>query len=128
MSALQRYVDDRLIGTNNVRRAAIIGADDGGTWAESDGGLLEPGEGAAIVDLFKDPEEVRVTGVMVGGEKYKGVKGDEKSICATKGADGVAIVRSARAVVIGFYEEGEAPCAALATVQDVADSLRADGY
>ncbi|WP_329456507.1 profilin [Streptomyces sp. NBC_01497] len=128
MATLQEYVDKELVGTNNVRRAAIIHADDGGTWAESDGGLLEAGEGAAIVALFKDPGEVHSKGVVVGGEQFVGVKGDEKSICATKGADGVAIARTDRTIVIGYYQEGEAPCDALLTVGNVADSLRENGY
>ncbi|MCA1218804.1 profilin [Streptomyces sp. 8L] len=128
MATLQEYVDKDLVGTNNVRRAAIIRADDGGTLAESDGGLLRDGEGADIIALFRDPSEVRAKGVVVGGEQFAGVKGDEKSICATKGADGIAIARTDRSIIIGFYQEGEAPCDALLTVGNVADSLREDGY
>jgi profilin len=127
MSAWQQYVDERLVRSKNVRSAAIIGADDGATWAESSGGLLKDGEGAAIVALFKDPGEVFISGVVVGGEKYKGIKGDEKAICAHTGASGVALVKTARTIVVGHYEEGEAPCSALLSVEKVADLIRANG-
>ncbi len=116
------------MGTNNVRRAAIISADTGDTWAESSGGMLEPGEGPAIVALFKDPGQVLDTGVLIGGEKYAGVHGTEKAICATRGANGVGMSKTAQTIVIGYYEEGQAPCSASLTVQNVADSLIEDGH
>ncbi|MCF3962762.1 profilin [Streptomyces fuscigenes] len=128
MSDWQQYVDERLVGTNNVRNAAIIGADDGGTWAESDENLLKPGEAEAIVALFKDPEGVRESSVVVGGEKYTNLIGRGSSVCAKKGADGVTMTRTDRAVIVAVYEEGQAPCAALAVTENLAETLREKGY
>ncbi len=84
MSVWQSYVDDQLIGSGKVRGAAIIAAADGTVWAQSPDLAIRAGEGAAIVALYKKPDDVFATGVTAGGIKYMGTKADDRSIYGRK--------------------------------------------
>ncbi|MFD3735128.1 profilin [Streptomyces sp. NPDC058632] len=127
MSGWQSYVDEQLVGTGQIRYAVIIGLD-GLTWAQSPGYQLRGSEGKGIVALFKRPAQVFDMGVVVNGVKYMGTKGDDRSIYGTKGATGVALVKTQQAILIGFYDERQSPDLAANAVEKLADHLTENGY
>eukprot|EP01133_Synstelium_polycarpum_P009274 gene9274-10877_t len=102
----QSYVDDQLVGSGCLSKGVIFGANDGGSWAQSPGFQIKAGEGAALVNLFKNPANVFASGATLCGVKYMGIKGDGSSIYGKKGATGNAAM----------------------TVEKLADYLRENGY
>nr|P22271.2 RecName: Full=Profilin-A [Physarum polycephalum]AAA63523.1 profilin A [Physarum polycephalum] len=122
----QAYVDDQLVGTGHVIGAAIIGHD-GNVWA-SKNLSLKAGEGAKIVNGFKDSASVLSGGIFVDGQKYLTIKADDKSIYGKKGAGGVVLVKTGQSVLIGHYNETIQPGQATTVVEKLADYLRENGY
>ncbi|MFD3549326.1 profilin [Streptomyces sp. NPDC058655] len=122
----QSFVDEQLVGTGQVRQAAIIGLD-GLTRAQSPGWQLRAGEGANIVALFNRPDQVSDMGIVVNGVRYKGTKGDDHSIHGTKGTTGVALVKTKQHIVIGYHEH-QSPDLAANVVEKFADYLVENGY
>ncbi|GAA3917567.1 hypothetical protein GCM10023084_80560 [Streptomyces lacrimifluminis] len=127
MSGWQSYVDEQLVGTGQLRQAAIIGLD-GLTRAQSPGWQLRASEGAKIVALFNTPDQVFDMGIVVNGVKYKGTKGDDHSIHGTKGTTGVALAKTKQTILIGYYDAHQAPDSAANVVQKLADYLTENGY
>ncbi|KAK5988420.1 Profilin-P [Cladobotryum mycophilum] len=118
----QSYVDEQLVDTHHVAKAAVVGADDGGTWASSKD-FLKGGEGAGFINLFKSPADVFAKGVVVNGVKYMGIKGDSRSIYAKKGATGVVLVKTETTILVAYYNETQQPGNAASTVEKLADYL-----
>ena len=123
----QNYVDEQLVGSGLITKAAIIGHD-GNTWASSPGWGLKPGEGARIVNLFKNPSDAFAQGIVVNGVKYMGIKAEEESIYGKKGATGVVCVKSLQTILIGIYNETQQPGPAAEAVEKVGAYLRDNGY
>lgn len=122
----QSYVDQNLLGSGQLRRAAIIGLGEGQTLADS-GDFLKDLEGKNVVALFRSPNDVFATGVTVGGVKYIGVKADDRSIHGKKGATGVALARTGETIVIGYYDEQQQPGNAALIVEQLATHLVESG-
>ncbi len=101
----QSYVDDQMVGGGGLASAIIIGNSDGKAWATSSGFSLKPGEGAAIVNLFKSPANVFASGVTVNGTQDLGIKGDDRSIYGRKGATGTVLVKTSQTILIGVYND-----------------------
>jgi len=69
----QSYVDDHLIASGAVTKAAIVGVG-GETWATSAGFSVSDTEAKALVTGFTDASGLQAGGIMVGGEKYMFIK------------------------------------------------------
>ena len=122
----QNYVDEQLVGSGLITKAAIIGHD-GNTWASSPGWGLKAGEGARIVNLFKNPSDAFAQGIVVNGVKYMGVKADEQSIYGKRGATGVVCVKTLETILIGIYDETQQQGNAIIVVEKLGDYLRDKG-
>ncbi len=120
------YLQEGLYQKGQSSGAAIIGLD-GNVWAQIHLSL-KAGEGAAIAKLFKSPANVFASGVTVGGIKYMGIKGDERSIYAKKGATGVILVKTSQTIIISVYDEKVQPGNAANVVEKLADYLLENGY
>ncbi|MFD4786125.1 profilin [Streptomyces sp. NPDC058459] len=127
MSSWQEYVDEQLVGTGHVRSGAIIGVTDGGTWAASRD-VIKANEGPVIVQLFKNPGEAFARGITVGGVKYMAIKADDSSIYGKKGATGVALAKTGKTIVIGYYDEKQQSGNAAREVEKLAEHLRDNSY
>jgi len=123
----QSYVDEQLVGTGNISKAAIIGLD-GNAWAQSAGFALKAGEGAKLAALFKKPTDAFAQGITVDNTKYLAIKADERSIYGKKGAGGVVTVKTGQSVLIGVYNETIQPGNAATAVEKLADYLIGAGY
>ncbi|EFA83938.1 profilin I [Heterostelium album PN500] len=124
----QAYVDDQLIGTGQIAKAAILGGSDGSTWAIKPADFLKPGEGPALVALFKSPADVFSKGITIGGVKYMGIKGDPRSIYGKKGATGIVCVKTNQSIVVGYYNEMQQPGNAANVVEKLGDYLIDNSY
>lgn len=95
MSSWQEYVDDHLIGTGAIAKAAIIGHD-GNTRATSTGLTVSPREGAAIASGFTDNEKIFKEGIDANSRKYLVVHANESSIYGKAGTRGICVSRPLR--------------------------------
>ncbi|KAF2073150.1 hypothetical protein CYY_005539 [Polysphondylium violaceum] len=123
----QQYVDEQLIGTQNVEEACILGLD-GSTWASSKGMGLKAGEGQGLAALYKNPANAFSQGITVGGVKYMGIKADERSIYGKKGATGIAAAKTNQCIILGRYNEKQQPGNAALVCEKLADYLIDNGY
>ncbi|KAN0042459.1 hypothetical protein ACTFIV_005024 [Dictyostelium citrinum] len=123
----QQYVDEQLVGAG-LSQGAILSAADGGVWAKSAGISISPVEGTGLVALFKNPSSVFSSGVVVGGVKYMGIKGEESSIYGKKGAGGVVLVKTVQTIIVGVYDEKFQPGPAAVAVEKLGDYLRDNSY
>ncbi|GAN01452.1 profilin [Mucor ambiguus] len=123
----QAYVDSNLIGTGNVSQAAIYGLA-GGEWAKSAGFQLQPSEVQEIVNAFSNADQVRANGIHVAGVKYLLLRADERSLYGKKNSDGVCIVKTNQAFLVGTYKEGIQPGNCTKVVEGLADYLISVNY
>ncbi|KXS21311.1 Profilin/allergen [Gonapodya prolifera JEL478] len=123
----QQYVDQNLIGTKLVSKAAIHGHD-GTLWATSAGFSINGTEIKNLIAGFKDATGLRSSGLHIGGTKYFLLRADDRSIYGKQGAGGVIAVKTKMAVIIGVYGEGIQPGQATKTVEDLADYLISHSY
>ncbi|KAL1941635.1 hypothetical protein VTO73DRAFT_7074 [Trametes versicolor] len=79
----QAYVDNNLIGTGKIQKAAIIGLA-GGVWASSPGYTLSAEEQKAIVTGYENPSSVQASGVRLAGQKFFTLQANERSIYGKK--------------------------------------------
>ncbi|KAI3646735.1 hypothetical protein MP228_009663 [Amoeboaphelidium protococcarum] len=118
----QAYVDQNLVGTQKVTKAAIHGLD-GTPWATSAGFSVKPDEVKNIVKAFSDASGIRASGLHVAGEKYIAIKTDDRSVYGKKGACGTCCVKTKQAVLIGVYDDKIQPGEAAKIVEALADYL-----
>ena len=123
----QNYVDSNLVGSGNLSSAAIIGLD-GAVWAKHSGLDIKAGEAAALPKLFANPGNAQAAGITFGGLKYLTLRADERSIYGKKGAGGIVLVKTGKAILVGIYGEGLQPGNATNVVEKLADYLIENGY
>lgn len=130
----QAYVDQSLVGTGNVDKAAIFNSEGNSVWATSAGFNVAPQEMKEIVTAYKDKgdaagvKQVQSTGLHVGGERFIVLKADERSLYGKKGKEGIIIVKTTQAILVTHYPEHIQPGAAANTVEQLGDYLISVGY
>merc|ERR1712180_188665 len=110
----QNYVDDQLLATKVVTKAAIAGHD-ASIWAASEGFKITTQDVEKIVASFKDSHDLPQNGVTVAGTRYFFLSNTDKVIRAKKGTSGVYVMKTTQAIIICQYEEPVIPeqCAAV---------------
>ncbi|KAK4620151.1 Profilin [Fulvia fulva] len=127
----QAYVDQSLVGTGNVDKAAIFSAAGDSVWATSPSFQISPAEMTSITTAYKDTadvKQVQSTGLHIAGEKYVVLKADDRSIYGKKGREGVVIVKTQQAILVAHYPESVQPGSAANTVEQLGDYLIKVGY
>ncbi|KAK5938969.1 profilin, required for normal timing of actin polymerization in response to thermal stress [Knufia obscura] len=127
----QAYVDSSLVGTGTVDKAAIFNAEGTSVWATSAGFQVSPQELKPIVSSFSDssePKAIQGQGFKVAGDKYFTLRSDDRSLYGKKGKEGLVIVKTKQALLIGHYPENVQPGQAATTVEKLADYLIGVGY
>lgn len=89
----QDLVNNNLIGTGNVSKAAILGFD-GSVWGKSDNFNLDPAEAAAAARGFNQKDAVLAGGLRFEGEKYFVLNADDERIIGKKASNGFFIYRT----------------------------------
>ncbi|KAF2841112.1 Profilin/allergen [Patellaria atrata CBS 101060] len=86
----QQYVDQSLVGSGNVDKAAIFNSEGNSVWATSPGFQVSPKEMEEIVAAYNDKgddtgvKQVQSTGLHVAGERFVVLKADERSLYGKK--------------------------------------------
>jgi len=127
----QEYVDNGLVGTGNLDKAAIFNSEGDSVWATSAGFVVSPAEIKEIVGAYKDKadvKQVQSSGLHIAGEKYVVLRADDRSIYGKKGREGVVIVKTMQALIVSHYPESVQPGAAANVVEKLADYLIGVGY
>ncbi len=120
-------MDNDLVGSRRVSRAAIFPLADGQSVATSRGFALTNVELSRIRDGFVTPLTVRTRGIVVAGTNYTVVRADGREICAIRGAVGCVCARSTKHLVVALYDESNHREEAAAHVLSVASKLTAAG-
>lgn len=127
----QAYVDQSLVGTGHVDKAAIFNTEGTSCWATSKDFKLSPQELREVVSAYNDtndPKAVQATGLHLAGEKFFVIKADEKSLYGKKGKEGVVIVKTKQTLLITHYPETVQPGQAVTVVEKLGDYLVGTGY
>ncbi|KAI6021495.1 profilin [Pisolithus microcarpus] len=106
----QAYVDNNLVGSGKVSKAAIIGQAGGA----SPGYNLSPAEQKAIVNAFKNLGEAQAHGVRLAGRKFF--------------ADGCTIVKTKQAILVTEYAAPIQHPESVPIVVALADYLKSVNY
>ncbi|RSH78073.1 profilin, required for normal timing of actin polymerization in response to thermal stress [Apiotrichum porosum] len=123
----QAYVDDHLIATGKISKAAIVGKQ-GGIWAQSAGYNLSQAEQDFITKTaFASPDDVRANGITLGGFKFMAIQANPDEVIGRKGERGVFIIPTTQAILIGEYE-GTPAGDGNVVVSKLADYLKSVGY
>ncbi|GMK58720.1 hypothetical protein CspeluHIS016_0601620 [Cutaneotrichosporon spelunceum] len=123
----QSYVDDQLISTGKICKAAIIGKA-GGVWAASEGYELSQAEQNFITHTaFSDPQTVRAGGITLAGFKFMTIQASEDEVIGRKGDRGVFIIPTEQAILVGEYEATPAGDGNIVMTK-LADYLKSVGY
>ncbi|KAF5354176.1 hypothetical protein D9756_007081 [Leucocoprinus leucothites] len=123
----QEYVDKNLVGSGRIAKAAILGLQ-GGVWSKSPGFEISPKEQKDIVDGFTNADNIQASGIRAAQEKYLTLRADGRSIYGKKGADGIVLVKTKQAVLVGVYEAPTQAGEATPIVEGLADYLIGVGY
>ncbi|KZO90799.1 profilin [Calocera viscosa TUFC12733] len=123
----QAYVDDHLVGTGKISRAAIIGLA-GGVWASSSGYNLSPQEQQAIINVFNNTDTAFANGLRLNNRKFFTVQADDQKFYGKLGAGGSTLVKTTQAVVVAEYDPPTQGGEANLVVEKLGDYLKSVGY
>jgi len=122
-----KYVSDQLLATGNVQKGAICGTD-GSIWAVSEGWEVTGQEAKDLASAFKDPTLLHQKGIVVAGEKYMFLSATEDVLRGKKAANGIHIVKTNMAIIIGYYADPVQPGQCATTVEALGDYLKSVNY
>ena len=123
----QSYVDDQLIATGKIAKAAILGLQ-GGVWAASAGYKLSTEEQKAAVAAFNNLDHARGSGIRLAGQKFFVLNAEPGEIQGKKQGDGVIMVKTTQAVLVAEYIAPVQAPEANPIVLKLGDYLRSVGY
>ncbi|OBT77164.1 hypothetical protein VF21_05057 [Pseudogymnoascus sp. 05NY08] len=127
----QEYVDKSLLGSGNLDKGAIITAGGDAIWAITPGFDIQGDETKKIAAALAGGEaedKMRADGIYIAGERFTFVQSRERHIYGRKDKEGIVIVKTKQAVVIGHYGEKVQPAHAASTVEQLADFIIQSGY
>ncbi|CAP27962.2 Protein CBR-PFN-3 [Caenorhabditis briggsae] len=108
-------INNNLIGSGNVSKAAILGFD-GAIWAKSDNFNLATEEAIAAGKAFSALDALLGTGLRLEGQKFLVLNADEDRVIGKQ------------AVIISIYEKGLQPEMCSKTTGALADYFKSIGY
>ncbi|KAI1730551.1 profilin domain-containing protein [Ditylenchus destructor] len=123
----QDLVNNNLIGTGHVSKAAICGFD-GSIWGKSDNFNINASEAAAAAKGFDQKDTLLGTGLRFEGEKFFVLNADDERIIGKKGSSGFFIYKTGQAVIVAIYEGGVQPEMCSKTTGALADYFRSINY
>ena len=118
----QDYVDNQLVGTGLVKKAAIIGLD-GAIWAKSTAFDLQAAEGKTFATNYSDLGHFQGNGIVLGGTKFVFLSGTDRVLRAKKNKEGVHCMKTNTAIIIAVYEEPKTPQEVANVVEKLGDYL-----
>ncbi|SPO05997.1 related to profilin [Cephalotrichum gorgonifer] len=122
----QAYVDDTLVKSGHLDKAAILSLDGTSTWATTAGFQVSAEEGKALASILTTDagkEAVWANGFHVGGERFVVTKAEGRSLYGRQGREGVCIVKTAQTLIVGHYGESHVAGNTANVVEKLADYL-----
>eukprot|EP00689_Sawyeria_marylandensis_P000854 EC820270.1.p1 GENE.EC820270.1~~EC820270.1.p1 ORF type:complete len:127 (+),score=79.72 EC820270.1:38-418(+) len=126
MSGWMVYVDN-LIKGKGCTKAGLFGLN-GKPWAITKGWAVTDKEVLYILGGFAKKETLQTTSPTVAGEKCMVVKADEASIYGKKGKSGFCACKTAKGIIIGWYDDPIQPGQCNVAVEKQGDFLKEKGY
>ncbi|KAG9072417.1 profilin, required for normal timing of actin polymerization in response to thermal stress [Linnemannia hyalina] len=123
----QAYVDNNLVGTGKVAKAAIFGLD-GSLWATSADFSVSADEAKKLIAAFNDVSDIAAHGLHLTGIKYVFLRNPDQSIYARSGATGITAVKTKQCVLIGYYADGQQAGDCNTVVEGLGAYLSGQGY
>ncbi|KAB8224897.1 profilin [Aspergillus novoparasiticus] len=124
----QGYVDDNLLGSGKISRAAILGQQ-GGFWASSQGYYPSPEEQHAVIDAYNNLEHIISSGLKLAGEKFFCLSANPRSIyLKSQTGGGAIVVKTKQAIIVAEYAAPVHSMEAISLVEGLADYLIAMSY
>ncbi|KAL5274863.1 hypothetical protein ACFFRR_001103 [Megaselia abdita] len=123
----QEYVDNQLLASQCVSKAAIAGHD-GNVWAQSAGFNVTKDELSKIADGFENQDILTSGGVTLAGQRYIYLSGSDRVIRAKLGRSGVHCMKTQQAIIVSIYEDPVQPQQAASVVEKLGDYLITCGY
>ncbi|CAI2294669.1 unnamed protein product [Caenorhabditis sp. 36 PRJEB53466] len=131
MSGWNAYIDNMILSSPAIKRAAIVGLD-GSVWARTEGDKqFKAGEAElkTFTALFNDVFNVPSTGADIEGVHYVVPRAEESLIFGKKDNTGFFAVKTKTAVLIAVYEgPNEVAATVRKTVESVGGYLTSSGY
>jgi len=127
----QAYVDQSLVGTGNIDKAIICDITGKTIWAATPGFSIPEGERKVIVESFSDtsnPKAVVEHGIHINGEKFITLDSDNESLKAKKGKEGIIVIKTTQALLIGHHPADVQTTVAYSSVAELAEYLIKVGY
>ena len=121
------FVNNNLVGSGNVSKAAIIGFD-GAIWGKSDNFNITLEEAGAVARGFANQDALLGTGLRFEGEKYFVLRADDERIIGKKASNGFFVYKTGQAYIISIYENGVQPEACSKTTGALADYFKSISY
>ncbi|CAD5234496.1 unnamed protein product [Bursaphelenchus xylophilus] len=123
----QDLVDNNLVGTGNVAKAAICGLD-GSIWAKSANFNLDGAEAATAAKAFSDPGAALANGLRFEGQKFFVLQADDERVIGKKAADGFFLYKTLTAFIIALYDANVRPEQCSKVSGDLADYFKKTNY
>jgi profilin len=123
----QDYVDNQLLASKCVSKAAIAGHD-GNVWAKSEGFEVTKEEIAKLIAGYDKTDILTSGGVTLAGQRFIYLSGTDRVIRAKLGKVGIHCMKTAQAIIVSVYEEPVQPQQAASIVEKLGDYLITCGY
>ncbi|KFZ07863.1 hypothetical protein V502_09696 [Pseudogymnoascus sp. VKM F-4520 (FW-2644)] len=127
----QAYVDSSLVGSGHLDKGAIISVAGDSVWATTPGFTVQPTETKNVVAALAGgdaADKLWTEGIYIAGERFVVFKAEGRSIYGRKGREGIVIVKTTQAILIGHYGDGVQAGNAASTVENLGDYLVKSGY
>lgn len=126
MNPLPKLLEDCLIHTKHVERAAILVAKTGDITAASNFTVC-PEQIQVLLYAFKHVNETMQKGLNFRDKLYTCVRADKHSIYAKCEGHGLILVRTALYVIVATYSQNMYPSICVEAVEKLGDYLREKG-
>jgi profilin len=117
-----------MVATGHVDKGAIWSIAGDSKWAGSAGFDASPKELQVIIAGFANPAPLWGNGIYHGGVKYVTTKAEGRSLYGRKDKDGIVIVKTKQAILIGHYNEQQIAGNCATIIENLADYLEGLGY
>ncbi|CAG7975241.1 unnamed protein product [Penicillium salamii] len=124
----QGWVDQTLVGSRKIDKAAIFSAAGDVEFASSAGFDVRLEEVQYILRGFEDSIPLYSGGLYIAGEKLQVTKADDESIYAQQDGEGVCVVKSSESIIVAHYPETVPPGDAASIARQLAAYLTSIGY
>ena len=107
----KEYVDNALMSSGVITKAAIMGLDNGKKWASSPNFEVDEAEAKYLIDGFLDPTDLRAEGILLDGQYLVCVRADRDLIMGRQSGGGCIIAKCKQLIIISMFDDPyEANC------------------